>query len=219
MSEKIIEFLSKLKENNNRDWFKANKPYFEEVKNDFSDMVAHLIRALAVTNSEIANLEAKDTIFRIYRDVRFGKDKSPYKISMGAIIAPGGRKSYYAGHYLHVEPGGSFLAGGLWRPPSDKLKKVRSEIYYNSSEFKSIISDVDFKRYFGGIEGSKLVRPPVGFPKDFADIDLLKFKDFIVSHQIDDNEVVNAGFMETSINIFEKMNPFIGFLNRALEGA
>ena len=213
---KIIEFLIDLKENNNRDWFKANKEYFEEAKQEFQDMVEYLIPALAVTNPALANLEAKDTIFRIYRDVRFGKDKSPYKISMGAIMAPGGRKSQFAGHYFHIEPGGSFLAGGSYSPPSDRLKNIRSEIYYNSSEFKSIISAVDFKKYFGEIEGSKLKRPPVGFPKDFEDIELLKLKDYTVFHRIDDSAVSNPDFLSNAVGIFEKMNPFIGFLNRAL---
>jgi uncharacterized protein (TIGR02453 family) len=213
---KIIKFLENLKENNNRDWFKANKPYFEEVKQEFMDMVEYLIPALAVTNPALANLEAKDTIFRIYRDVRFGKNKSPYKISMGAIMTPGGRKSAFAGHYFHIEPGGSFLAGGAYSPPSDRLKSIRSEIYYNSTEFKSIITSVDFIKYFGEIEGSKLKRPPVGFPKDFADIDLLKFKDYTVFHKIDDDDISNPDFLKTSVSIFEKMNPFIGFLNRAI---
>jgi uncharacterized protein (TIGR02453 family) len=214
---KIIEFLVDLKENNNRDWFKANKSYFEEVKQEFKDMVDYLIPSLAVTNPALANLEAKDTIFRIYRDVRFGKDKSPYKISMGAIMAPGGRKSSFAGHYFHVEPGGSFLAGGAYSPPSDILKNIRSEIYYNSDEFKSIILDANFVKYFGEIEGSKLKRPPVGFPKDFADVELLKFKDYTVFHKIDDSDISNPKFLKTAIGIFEKMNPFIGFLNRAID--
>ena len=213
---KIIEFLKDLKENNNRDWFKANKQYFEEAKQEFHDMVEYLIPALSVSNPALSNLEAKDTIFRIYRDVRFGKDKSPYKISMGAIMAPRGRKSQIAGHYLHIEPGGSFLAGGSYSPPSDRLKNIRSEIYYNSAEFKTIISAVDFKKYFGEIEGSKLKRPPVGFPKDFEGIELLKFKDYTVFHRIDDSDISSPDFLNNAVGIFEKMNPFNDFLNRAL---
>jgi len=213
---KIIEFLEDLKENNNRDWFKANKQYFEETKHEFTEMVEYLILSLVVTNPALSNLEAKDTIFRIYRDVRFGKDKSPYKISMGAIMAPGGRKSQFAGHYFHIEPGGSFLAGGSYSPPSDRLKNIRSEIYYNSAEFKSIISAIDFKKYFGEIEGSKLKRPPVGFPKDFEGIELLKFKDYTVFHRIDDSDISSPDFLNNAVGIFEKMNPFNDFLNRAL---
>ncbi|MFK5856450.1 MAG: DUF2461 domain-containing protein [Bacteroidota bacterium] len=214
---KIIEFLVDLKENNDRDWFKSNKPFFEEAKQEFTNMVEYLIPALAVSNPMLSNLEAKDTIFRIYRDVRFGKDKSPYKISMGAIMAPGGRKSTKAGHYLHIEPGGSFLAGGSHSPPSDRLKNIRSEIYYNSSEFNSIIASADFKKYFGEIEGSKLKRPPIGFPKDFEDIELLKFKDYTIFHKIEDKAISDSKFLNHTVGIFEKMNPFIEFLNRAID--
>jgi len=217
MSGVIIKFLKELRENNSRDWFKANKPYFEDAKQEFKEMVEYLIPTLAVTNPRLSNLEAKDAIFRIYRDVRFGKDKSPYKISMGAIIAPGGRKSQMAGHYFHIEPDGSFLAGGSYGPPSDRLKGIRSEIYYNNAEFNSIISDPDFIKYFGEIEGSKLKRPPIGFPKEFEDIELLKFKDYTVFHRLSDEEVQNPDFLSSAVSIFEKMNPFNEFLNRALD--
>jgi len=216
MSTKILDFLVKLKENNDRDWFKANKQYYEEARNEFKVIVENLIPALAVSNPLLANLEAKDTIFRIYRDVRFSKDKSPYKIGMGAIMAPGGRKSLYAGYYLHIEPDNSFLAGGSYSPPTERLKNIRWEIYSNCEEFKSIINYVDFKKLFGEIEGSKLVRPPVGFPNDFKDIDLLKFKDYTVFHRIEDEIVESPDFLLSSVNIFNKMNPFIEFLNRAL---
>ena len=216
MSTKVLKFLSELKENNDRDWFKANKQYYEEARIEFKGMVENLISALAFTNPRLANLEAKDTIFRIYRDVRFSKDKSPYKIAMGAYMAPGGRKSLLAGHYLHIEPGNSFLAGGSHCPPGDKLKSIRSEIYYNNSEFNAILNSGDFKRLFGELVGDKLKRPPVGFPKDFEDIDILKFKDYTIFQKIDDKAVERSDFLKASVDIFEKMNPFIDFLNRAL---
>jgi len=216
MSTKVLEFLKDLKENNDRDWFKDNKQYYEEARTEFKSIVENLIPALAVSNPLLANLEAKDTIFRIYRDVRFSKDKSPYKVGMGAIMAPGGRKSLLAGHYLHIEPGNSFLAGGSHCPPSDQLKNIRSEVYYNSPEFKEIINSVDFTKLFGEITGDKLKRPPVGFPKDFEDIELLKFKDYTIFHKIDDKVVQKPDFLISAVDILEKMNPFIGFLNRAL---
>ena len=218
MERIIISFLTDLKENNNREWFKANKKYYEEARQEFVEMVEFLIPALAASTQALVNLEAKDAIFRIYRDVRFGKDKSPYKISMGAIMVPGGRKSEITGHYLHIEPGGSFLAGGAYGPKAERLKGIRSEIYYNSAEFKKIITAPDFVKYFGQIEGSRLKRPPVGFPKDFGDIELLKFKDFTVFHRLTDDEVLNPDFLSKAVNIFEKMNPFNEFLNRAMVG-
>ena len=218
MSTKVLEFLSELKENNDREWFKANKQYYEEARAEFKSMVENFIPALAITNPLLANLEAKDTIFRIYRDVRFSKDKSPYKIAMGAYLAPGGRKSLLAGYYLHIEPGNSFLAGGSHCPPGDQLKKIRSEILYNNPEFKAILNSSDFKKLFGEIVGDRLKRPPVGFPKDFEDVELLKFKDYTILHKIDDEAVERPDFLRISADIFNKMNPFIDFLNRALSG-
>lgn len=216
MNTKILEFLGELKENNNRDWFNANKQYYEDARNEFKDIVENLIPALAVSNPLLGNLEAKDAIFRIYRDIRFSKDKSPYKIGMGAIMAPDGRKSLLAGHYLHIEPGNSFLAGGSHCPPGKQLKKIRSEILYNNVAFKNILESDDFKKIFGEITGDKLKRPPLGFPKDFIDIELLKFKDYTIFYKISDKVVQESDFLEKTIEIFNKMNPFIGFINRAL---
>jgi uncharacterized protein (TIGR02453 family) len=216
MGSKALEFLVELRENNNRDWFKANKQYYEEARSEFISMIENLIPALAATSPLIGNLAVKDTVFRIYRDVRFSKDKSPYKIAFGAYMAPGGRKSMLPGHYFHIEPDNSFLAGGSHNPAGDRLKSIRSEIYYNSSEFNSIINASSFKKLFGELSGDKLVRPPIGFPKDFDDIELLKFKEYIVLHKIKDSVVTRPDFLNISVDIFEKMNPFIAFLNRAL---
>ncbi len=136
---------------------------------------------------------------------------------MGSYMAAGGRKSMHAGYYLHIEPGQSFLAGGAYCPPADKLKLIRSEILYNSDELLGIIDSKDFKKIFGQIEGSKLKRLPVGFPKDFEHVDLLKFKDFTIFHRIDDDSLFKADFPKKAIDIFSKMKPFNDFMNRAME--
>jgi len=212
----VLPFLYRLKENNNRDWFQDYKKLFEVAKEEVEDFVNHLIPQINTFDSAIGNLEAKKTMFRIYRDVRFSKDKTPYKTFFGAYMAPGGRKSIYAGYYLHIEPGGSFLAGGSHRPQGDNLKKIRSEIYYNVDELKSIMRSSDFKKYFNNIEGEKLKRPPVGFPKDFPDIELLKFKDFTLFHRFEDARIAAPDFNEFSLEVFQKMKPFNDFMNRAL---
>jgi len=217
MSSKIISFLKELKKNNDREWFKANKDKYDEARAEFVTMVEYLIRALSSFNPAIKNLEPKDAIFRIYRDVRFSKDKSPYKTQMGAYMAPGGRKSPYAGYYIHIEPGNSFIAGGSYCPPNDILKKIRSEIFFNVDEFKKLIDNNKFKELFQEIQGSKLVRPPVGFPKDFEDIDLLKFKDYTIFNPVDDSTVCDSGFPDKAIKVFKAMNPFNDFLNRAID--
>ncbi len=217
MANLILDFLIDLKQNNNREWFNAHKDYYDEARNEFIKLVEAIIPALATTVPGIANLTIKESIFRIYRDVRFSKDKSPYKTQFGAYLAPGGRKSIYAGHYIHVEPDNSFLAGGAYRPQSDKLKNIRSEIMYNIDEFKGIINDPGFIKLFDTISGSKLKRPPVGFPKDFEDIELLKFKDYTIFHPIENKAFNNPSFLVESVAIFEKMNIFNGFLNRATQ--
>ena len=212
----VLPFLYDLKENNNRDWFQANKPQFEIAKKEVEDFVNYLIPQINSFDPAIGPLEAKKTMFRIYRDVRFSKDKTPYKTYFGSYIAPGGRKSIYAGYYLHIEPDGCFLAGGSHCPQGEHLKKIRSEIYYNASELKSVIGSRDFKQYFKQIEGEKLKRPPLGFPKDFPDIELLKYKDFTLFHRFEDECLAAPDFDKVSLKVFQKMKPFNDFMNRAL---
>jgi uncharacterized protein (TIGR02453 family) len=156
-------------------------------------------------------------MFRIYRDIRFSKDKTPYKTYFGAFIAPGGRKSEYAGYYMHLSADTCFLGGGSHNPSGENLKKIRSEIYYNADEFKKILSQKSFKETFGEMVGEKLVRPPVGYPKDFADIELLKFKTFTVFQNIKEEQAIDHGFDKYALEVFKTMNPFIEFLNRALK--
>ena len=212
----VLPFLYDLKENNNREWFQANKPQFEIAKKEVEDFVNYLISQINGFDPAIGPLEAKKTMFRIYRDVRFSKDKTPYKTYFGSYIAPGGRKSIYAGYYLHIEPGGCFLAGGAHCPQGEHLKKIRSEIYYNVDELKSVMNNRDFKKYFKKIEGEKLKRPPIGFPKDFPDIELLKFKDFTLFHRFEDERLAAPDFDKFSLKVFQKMKPFNDFMNRAL---
>ena len=149
--------------------------------------------------------------------MRFSKDKSPYKTNFGAYLVPGGKKSDRAGVYLQIAPGDSFLAGGSYAPPPDILKKIRSEVYYNIAEFKKIIQSKDFIKNFGELRGSKLVRPPVGFPADFDDIELLKYKDYIVFSKIEDDMVTSPKLAKHIVKLTKIMKPFDDFLNRAIE--
>lgn len=217
MSKEIFDFLIDLKQNNNRDWFQENKKRYEDSRTNFLSMVEYLIRRIAEFAPEVKSLEAKNAVFRIYRDIRFSKDKTPYKTQFGAYMAPGGRKSIYAGYYLHLEPGNSFIAGGSYCPQSEFLKKIRSEIYYNVEEFKSLINNKQFAELFNEIHGNKLVRPPAGFPKDFEDIELLKFKDYTIFHPVSDKEVIGKGFQEKVVTTFKAMKSFNDFINRSLD--
>ena len=213
----VIAFLNELKSNNNRDWFNENRKQYENAKRDFEELFNSIIPKLYKLDPSIGTPDAKKSIFRIYRDVRFSKDKSPYKTNFGGFIAKGGRKGGYAGYYLHLEPGNSFVGGGLYMPPSDSLKKVRSEVMYHVDEFKGIIRDKAFRKYFNTIEGEKLKRPPKGFPADFPDIELLKMKSYVVFNRLDDQQIVSDNLEQYVVNAFGAMVPFVHFLNRAFD--
>jgi len=213
----VIDFLSELKDNNNRDWFNENKPRFQEAKLEFEALVNSLINGVAKFDPSVAGLEPKNCVFRIYRDVRFSKDKSPYKTNMGGFIAKGGRKGGFAGYYIHIDPEESFIAGGNHMPTPEKLKKIRQEVMYNIDEFKNILHASDFVKYFGEMEGEKLKKPPRDFPADFADIDLLKFKSFTVIQRIATNTIIKNNFKNNCLSVFEAMSEFNGFLNKAVE--
>jgi len=217
MNSAPIKYLGLLKKNNKREWFKENKTDYEEARKVFEHFVISLIKEISFFEKKISGLEAKNTIFRIYRDVRFSKDKTPYKTSFGSYIAQGGRKSVFAGYYLHIEPGASFLAGGMHSPSSENLAKIRQEILYNVDEYKSIINGKEFRNNFETLKGEKLKRPPKGFPADFPDIELLKNKDFIVIHNITDSQVLKDDFLNYANKLFRKMKPLNDFLNKSLD--
>jgi len=212
----ILDFLILLAKNNNRDWFNAHKAQYLEAKNTFEAFINRLIPEIHKFDPEIGSLTARDCVFRIYRDVRFAKDKSPYKTNMGGFISQGGRKGGYAGYYLHIDQEQSFIAGGNHMPAPDRLKKIRQEIMYNIDEFKDIIGKPGFKEIYKAIEGEKLIRPPKDFPADSPDIDLLKFKSYTVIHRIDNKVIENNNFENYVLRVFKELYPLNRFLNKAL---
>jgi uncharacterized protein (TIGR02453 family) len=212
----VLPFLKELKENNTREWFQDNKKSFQQAKAEFEAFIADLIPKLALIDKDLEGLEPKNCVFRIYRDVRFSKDKSPYKTNMGAAMTKGGRKSPYATYYTHIEPGNIFAGGGIWMPPGPVLKAMRGEIYYNADEFKGIIGSPSFKKYFSQLDGDKLKRPPRDFPADFPDIELLKYKNYIVGQKMDEPLVSSDDFTDHLLDVFRALYPFNSFINRAL---
>lgn len=217
MNKVILSFLKELARNNNREWFQENKPLFEEAKNEFEVFIDGLIPAIAKFDESVKMITAKESIFRIYRDVRFAKDKSPYKINFGAFIARGGKKNHGPGYYFHMEPGNSFLSGGIWMPSPDVMKKVRQEIYYNIKEFKQILGKKAFKEYFSGIDDwDRQVMAPKEFPKDFPDIELLKNRSFTVSHPLSDKQIHSDSLVEFMLKGYKVMQPYNAFLARAI---
>jgi uncharacterized protein (TIGR02453 family) len=217
ITKTTFSFFKDLKANNNRDWFQANKARYEAAHSEFLGYVTHLIAAMIQSDPGISGLNPKDTIFRIYRDVRFSKDKSPYKTHMGAYLVKGGKKSGNAGYYVHLEPGGCFAAGGVWQPSPDRLRMLRNEIFDNIDEFKAILDDPGFKETFPELMGDRLTNPPKGFPGDHPDIDLLKYKNYAVGRNLSDQQLLGEGSIKEVAGMFKLMVPFIGFINNAFE--
>ena len=217
LSKNLLEFLSDLKENNYKEWFHENKPRYQKLKKEFEQFVAHTIADIAQFDKSVQNLEPKHCTFRINRDIRFSKDKSPYKTNFGAYIVPGGKKSGNAGYYIHIEPGSCFLAGGIYAPPADRLKAVRTEIYENIEEFKKIISDSTFTKHYPNLYNEGMLKTaPKGFPKDFEDIDLLKYKHYIAKKNVDDSIVVSDKFIGEVRNTFKAAYPLNKFINEGI---
>lgn len=219
MLEKSISFLRKLKENNYKEWFHENKPMYDEAKKEFEDFVFGFLHEACQIDKTIGPVEPKNCIFRIFRDVRFTNDKTPYKTNFGAYVAKGGgRKSEYAGFYVHIEPGNSMLAGGVWMPQPDILKAIRNEIFHNVEEFSEILTSKDFKHYFGEISKEDMLKTaPKDFPKDWPNIDLLKYKSYTLGKSLSDETVNSDKFMEEIRNVFTAMLPFNNFMNQVIE--
>lgn len=215
----MIDFLTQLQANNNREWFQENKKMFETAKSEVELFVRSMIPEIARFDPSIQYVEAKDCMFRIYRDVRFSKNKAPYKTNMGAWITSLGRKSPGPGYYIHIQPGESFLAGGVYMPEPDQLKRIRQEIFYNAGEFKAILDDKRAKKFFKGLSTmDKQKLAPRDFPKDFPDVDLLKYKHYTVDHPIADQQINGEKLREIVIQVFEAMLPLNRFLLRAMQG-
>jgi uncharacterized protein (TIGR02453 family) len=217
LSKSTLSFLSNLKKNNNRDWFNANKPKYELAKKEFEDFIEKAIREISRFDKTITGVKAKECVFRIYRDVRFSHDKSPYKNHFGAFITGRGKNSNGPGYYIHIEPGNCFLAGGVYQPEGSQLELIRKEIDFSLKYFKKILGHKDFIKYFGELaDEGKLKTAPKGYPKDHPAIELLKHKSYIVAHKVSDKQITED-FFPYAMTIFRAMSPLNKFLNTALD--
>lgn len=216
-----IKFLKDLKKNNNKPWFDNNRKAYEAAKADFAAFVQKLIDQHGKKDPSIKNLVAKDCMFRINRDVRFSKDKSPYKTNFGASINKGGKKAWTsAGYYFHFEPGGCFAGGGLYVPPPEELRKVRQEIDYNYAAFKKIIGNKKFKSIYGDLDTSaefKLSRVPKGYEPGNPAAEYLKLKSYIAMVKISDTDLTSPALLKKTAAAFEALQPLIGFINQSVE--
>jgi len=214
-----IKFLKDLKKNNNKPWFEKNKSVYLDAKEDIELFVEQVIEGLGKIDADIKPLHPKNSTYRIYRDVRFSKDKTPYKINMGAYLNKGGKKMPTAGYYFHCEPGRNMAGGGLWMPMAPELNKVRQEIDYNFAEWTKIIGNRNFKKVFqDGLEKEDVLsRPPKGYDDENPAIEFLKLKSFLVTRTFTDAELQAKSFLKELLKTFEVMGDFVHFVNRSLE--
>lgn len=213
--ETVYNFLVDIKADNSKEFFMRNKAKYETAKHDFERLVDKIIPSVRQFDENLGDLEAKDCVFRIYRDVRFSKDKTPYKTHFGAYIANGGRKSELPGYYLHIEPNGSFAGGGVYMPNPEVLKNLRNEIDFAPEAFLNMINEPEFKKIFPEMYGEKLQKVPKGFDKNSKAADLLKFKSYTFVHKFDDLALFEPDFEEKTVHIFNKLSVINNFLHRA----
>lgn len=220
LEPQTLRFLSQLKKNNNKSWFDSHRAQYEAARIDFSNFIQLLIDALQKSDTTVTGMMSKDCLFRINRDIRFSKDKTPYKFHFGASIKRGGRKSPFAGYYFHLEPGNSFIGGGMWMPEAPALKNMRQEIDYNWSEFQSILKNKNFKKTYSDLykgDDQKLSTVPKGYEKDNPAIEYLKLKSFIAETKIDDADLVKSSLHKKTLAAFETLQPLLLFINRTIE--
>ena len=214
-------FLKNLKKNNHKAWFDENRPKYQEARNDFQNFIQQVLAEMRTIDPDLKELEAKATMFRVNRDIRFSKNKTPYKVNIAASLKKDGKKSIHAGYYFHLQPDDkSFVGGGLWMPASNELKMVRQEIDYSLPEFKKILNSPAFKKTYKTLEreeGQVLVNIPRGYEKDNPAGEFLKLKSFFVTKPISDKELIEKNLLQETIRNFKAIMPLIKFINRSFE--
>jgi uncharacterized protein (TIGR02453 family) len=210
-----FNFLRQLAQNNNKAWFDAHRADYAAAKLQFEALLEDLIMNFGPVE-DLLGMSPKDFTFRINRDVRFSNDKSPYKTNMAASLGRGGKKSRHLSYYLHVQPGESFIGGGIYMPEGDQLKVIRKQIDEDPREFKKIIANKDFVKYFGGLSGDKLKTAPKGYAPDHPEIELLRHKQFLAVHPLKESDVTSTKFVPHMVSVCKAMKPFNEYLSQLL---
>lgn len=217
--EALFDFLRRLEVYNDRNWFGEHKEEYQMLRSDFDDFINTLIVPLAQLDPSIGSVTANECVFRIYRDTRFSHDKTPYKTHFSAFIANGGRKTRFAGYYIHLQPDHSMFSGGIYMPDSPDLEAVRNAIYQQPDEFRAILDNRKFKKAFGSLsDEDRLKNPPRGYSKDFREIELLKNKHFITSHPLTNDFFSQDGVIDRIMDLCKVQYPLNAFLNAAVKG-
>lgn len=211
----IFGFLKALAENNNRPWFEASKSDYLKAKAEAEMLIDDCIKELG-RNIPLPELKSKQCMFRIYRDVRFSKNKDPFKKNFSALISAAGKKAgLEPSWYLHLEPGGSFMASGVYEPSAEQLAAIRQEIEYNAEEFRAILAEPELKKRFGLLQGNQLKTAPKNYSREHPDIDLLRYTQFYLMAEYSDAELADAAFPERFTKDCLLLKDFQAFLKRA----
>ncbi len=219
ISKHQIKFLEDLKANNNRDWFLENKKRYEEFKKDYHQLIRGFLEIMKPQDANLELLEVKNSAFRINRDIRFSKNKAPYKTHLGIWMNTNQGNKNGPGYYIHIEKGSSFIAGGIYSPEADDLKKIRKEIAFFYEDLEVILNDKNFKKHYSGLdktETNSLKNSPKDFDKEHPAIEFLKLKSFVAVQNITDAELLNENFIKTSAEKLIVLKPLLEFLNRGL---
>jgi uncharacterized protein (TIGR02453 family) len=211
----VLDFLRQLKVHNDKTWFEAHRADYELARTHFEAFVEDVIMNFSPIE-DVRGLSPKDCTFRIYRDVRFSNDKSPYKTNMAAVVGRGGRKSTRLPYYIHIDPEGSFLGGGVYMPTPEQLKRIRHQIDDDARELKKITGNKDFVKQFGGLTGERVKTAPKGYAADHPDIDLLRYKQFLAAHNLSEDDVLSPRLVSHVITVFKTLKPFNEYFNHLL---
>ena len=209
-----IDFLKKLKSNNNREWFNVHKADYEKALENVTDFADALLSEMSI-HDQIQTSSGKKSLYRIYRDVRFSQDKTPYKVHWAGYLRRA-TKLLRGGYYFHIEPGDTYIAGGFFGPNASDLKHIREHIALDDQPLRQVLQNVRFKKYFGSLQGSQLKTAPKGFSRDHLAIDLLRYKQFYLKHKFNDKEVLNPVFAQTMTQGFNNLRPFFDYMSEIL---
>jgi len=209
-----LDFLNQINENNNREWFNAHKEEFQKEQGFIEDFADGLLEALNI-DDVIETPSGKKSVYRIYRDTRFSKDKTPYKTHWSGSFR---RATKYrrGGYYYHIEKGNSFIAGGFWGPSAQDLKQIRDHIAFDATTLREILSDESFVESFETLKGDQLKTMPKGFSLEHEHIDLLRYKQFLLVRHFTDEEVLSESFFDEAVKTFKNMRPFFDYMSEVL---
>ena len=217
LSKESLQFIDDLTANNNRDWFLDNKKRYEKFKTDYQNLVAEFLAEMKPLDPSLELLEVKNCTFRINRDIRFSKDKTPYKNHLGIWMSSGAKGANRAGYYIHIGKNESFIAGGFYSPEAPDLKKVRKEIAFFYDDLEEIVNETSFKKIFNHLDsGNALKNAPKDFEKDHPAIEFLKLKSFTATQKFDYNEATKSNFVKNTVEKLIVLKPLNDFINRAL---